>query len=51
MKHDLTNALYEKNMLKKNEVVSEMDLNKIGNEILSALVNLKGDLESREEGI
>lgn len=46
MKQDLNNALYEKNILKKNELVVELDMNKVGNEILSALVNLKGDPES-----
>lgn len=51
LKQDLNNSIYEKNLIKKNEKMAELDLNKVGNEILSALVNLKGDEESREFGM
>lgn len=51
LKQDLNNSLYERNVMKKNEMIVDLDMNKVGNEILSALVNLKGDQQSREQGI
>jgi len=51
LKQELNNSLYERNLTRKNEKIAEVDLNKVGNEILGSLVNLKGDDESREEGI
>jgi|JI9StandDraft_1071089.scaffolds.fasta_scaffold1026617_1 hypothetical protein len=51
LKQELNNSLYEWNLTRKNEKIAEVDLNKVGNEILGSLVNLKGDDESREEGI